>query len=654
MALPVPNLDDRRFQDFVDDAKRLIAQRCPAWTDHNVSDPGVTLIELFAWMTDQLVYRLNRVPDRQYVTFLDLLGVQLFPPTAAAAPLTFWLTAPQPTSVVIPAATQAATIRTETEDAIVFQTTAPLTIVRSTLEHIGSMLDGKTFRDHGEALAKGTRFSCFSDTPKPDDALYLGLSDAVPSCAVAFRLRAQIEGIGVDPEWPPLAWEAWDGDGWVACELERDETGGLNRNGDVIVHVPASHAASVIGRQRAGWIRARVTDPEPDQPTYSTSPSITAATAFTTGGTVDAVNAELIDVDDVGDSEGVPGQSFELRRRPVVPGDEKPVLEVRTDAATSEGDEPEEWTQVDDFGAVGPDDHVFAIDPVAGELRLGPAVRLADGGFARYGATPPKGAHLRLRNYRAGGGERGNVASGAISVLRSSIPYIDRVGNRRAATGGVDGEAIDNAKVRGPLLLRTRGRAVTTEDYENLARSAAPEVARVRAVSAANGADAGSVRVLVVPTATPTDGRLRFEQLVPPEATLQRITDRLEETRVIGTRLVVEPPVYRGVTVVARLRARPRSNPARLQESALDALYAFLDPIRGGPDRAGWPFGRPVTNGELNSVLQQLRGTELVEDLRIFGADPVTGQRGQATNRLELEPTALVFSYEHQVLVEAG
>jgi hypothetical protein len=157
-----------------------------------------------------------------------------------------------------------------------------------------------------------------------------------------------------------------------------------------------------------------------------------------------------------------------------------------------------------------------------------------------------------------------------------------------------------------------------------------------------------------VPTATTVDGRLRFEQLVPPEPTLQRITDRLEETRVIGTRLVVEPPVYRGVTVVARLRARPRTNPARLQEAALDALYGFLDPIRGGPDRLGWPFGRPVTGGEIQSVLQQLRGTEIVEDVRIFGADPVTGQRGQATNRLELEPTALVFSYEHQVLVEAG
>jgi predicted phage baseplate assembly protein len=653
MALPVPNLDDRRFQDFVDDAKRLISQRCPAWTDHNVSDPGVTLVELFAFMADQLVYRLNRVPDRQYVTFLDLLGVQLFPPTASAAPLTFWLTAPQPTSVTIPIGTQAATIRTETEDAIVFQTTEALAIVRSTLEQIGSMVDGKTFRDHREALAKGTRFSPFSDTPKPGDALYLGLSDAVPSCAIAFRFKCQIEGIGVDPNWPPLAWEAWDGDEWVPCQLERDETGGLNRNGDVIVHVPASHVASVVGRQRGGWLRARVTDPEPDQPTYSTSPSITGATAFTTGGTVDAGNAELIDIDDLGDSEGVPGQTFELQRRPVVPGDERPVLEVRTDTMTAD-DEPDEWTQVEDFGAAGPDDRVFMIDPVAGELHMGPAVRLADGGFARYGATPPKGAHLRLRGYRAGGGEQGNVAAGAISVLRSSIPYVDRVENRRAATGGVDGEAIDNAKVRGPLLLRTRGRAVTTEDYENLARSAAPEVARVRAVSAATGADAGSVRVLVVPTATTVDGRLRFEQLVPPEPTLQRITDRLEETRVIGTRLVVEPPVYRGVTVVARLRARPRTNPARLQEAALDALYGFLDPIRGGPDRLGWPFGRPVTGGEIQSVLQQLRGTEIVEDVRIFGADPVTGQRGQATNRLELEPTALVFSYEHQVLVEAG
>ena len=91
MALPAPNLDDRRFQQLVDDAKRLVQRNCPEWTDHNVSDPGVTLIEAFAFMVDQLLYRLNRVPERNYVRFLELIGIKLYPPTAARVPVTFWL-----------------------------------------------------------------------------------------------------------------------------------------------------------------------------------------------------------------------------------------------------------------------------------------------------------------------------------------------------------------------------------------------------------------------------------------------------------------------------------------------------------------------------------------------------------------------------------
>ena len=93
MGLPAPNLDDRRFQQFVDDAKRYVQERCPEWTDHNVSDPGVTLIETVAYMLDQVVYRLNRIPDKNYMAFLDLLGVTRFPPGAAEADVTFWLSA---------------------------------------------------------------------------------------------------------------------------------------------------------------------------------------------------------------------------------------------------------------------------------------------------------------------------------------------------------------------------------------------------------------------------------------------------------------------------------------------------------------------------------------------------------------------------------
>src|ERR1700754_1802147 len=109
MTLPVPDLDDRRFQDLVDEAKRLVQQRCPEWTDHNVSDPGVTLIETFAYLVDQLLYRLNRVPDKNYIAFLDLLGIRLFPPTAAGSDVDFWLSAPQPDVVTLPPGTEVTT-----------------------------------------------------------------------------------------------------------------------------------------------------------------------------------------------------------------------------------------------------------------------------------------------------------------------------------------------------------------------------------------------------------------------------------------------------------------------------------------------------------------------------------------------------------------
>ena len=128
MPLPAPHLDDRTFQSLVDDAKRLVQQRCPEWTDHNVHDPGVTLIETFAYMVDQLLWRLNRVPDRTYVKFLDLLGVRLRPPTAARVPVTFWLSAPQQTTLDVPAGTQVATARTESEP-VVFTTLDDLAIV---------------------------------------------------------------------------------------------------------------------------------------------------------------------------------------------------------------------------------------------------------------------------------------------------------------------------------------------------------------------------------------------------------------------------------------------------------------------------------------------------------------------------------------------
>src|SRR5689334_7000106 len=128
MPLITPRLDDRRFQDIVDEATSRIPRYCPEWTDHNVSDPGVALIELFAWMTDMLLYRVNQVPDKLYVKFLELIGVRLEPPRAARAPITFFLSAAQPNDIEIPEGTEVATVRTETSDAIVFTTESKLVV----------------------------------------------------------------------------------------------------------------------------------------------------------------------------------------------------------------------------------------------------------------------------------------------------------------------------------------------------------------------------------------------------------------------------------------------------------------------------------------------------------------------------------------------
>jgi hypothetical protein len=133
-------------------------------------------------------------------------------------------------------------------------------------------------------------------------------------------------------------------------------------------------------------------------------------------------------------------------------------------------------------------------------------------------------------------------------------------------------------------------------------------------------------------------GRLRFDQLVPNPDTLQKITDRLEESRVIGTRAIVEPPVYRGITVVAKLKARSRINPTRLQEEALLALYEYFHPITGGPDGTGWPFGRPVNAGEIYSVPGDPRDRDGRGRTPVRGG-PGDGQRGQQTQRLEPRPT---------------
>src|SRR5262249_248741 len=158
----------------------------------------------------------------------------------------------------------------------------------------------------------------------------------------------------------------------------------------------------------------------------------------------------------------------------------------------------------------------------------------------------------------------------------------------------------DEAKVRGPMQLRSRGRAVTREDYEELAREVAPDIARAYCADVDDAGPGGGVRLLVVPHLPPdVEAPLERQHLDPPIETLARIASCLDERRLIGTRLVVEPPTYRWLTVVVSAHARPGFRSDDVRDEVLAAMYRLFHPLIGGPDEQGWPFGRSVQAHEV-------------------------------------------------------
>src|SRR5882724_11194821 len=174
MSLPVPNLDDRSWKQIVDEAVRLIPRYCPEWTNHNQSDPGVTLLELYAWMTEMVIYRLNKVPEKNLLTFLDLIGVRLKPPEPARVVLELTPSEGAEGELLVKKGTQVATLQAGGADPVTFETLRditllPLRVVRAASSHRA------TVADHTEALASGeAREPLFAGVQEVERFLYLG------------------------------------------------------------------------------------------------------------------------------------------------------------------------------------------------------------------------------------------------------------------------------------------------------------------------------------------------------------------------------------------------------------------------------------------------------------------------------------------------
>ena len=237
------------------------------------------------------------------------------------------------------------------------------------------------------------------------------------------------------------------------------------------------------------------------------------------------------------------------------------------------------WELRPDFVVSTEFDRHYTLNPVGGEIELGPAIRETDGGWTQYGAIPPKGAVLRFTRYRHGGGRPGNVASGSLNVMRSSLAGVDTVINPVAASGGVDAEALEHARQRAAMEIRTRYRAVTAEDFEFLAGEASPRVAR--AVCVPPQTTGGPVALHLVPQLFPADRQLAYGELVPDESLMQEVSEYLDERRLIGTTVQLLPCAYRGLSVVVNLQASPLADTARVEEDVVARALHVPQPAGG-------------------------------------------------------------------------
>ena len=654
--LPQIKLDDRHFQELVSEARMRIARTSPEWTEHNVSDPGITLIELFAWMTDMLIYRLNRVPDKLHVALLELLGVQLHGPTAARTAVRFRLAAvPQEPIEIAAGTTEVGTLRTAAEESIAFQVSETFRIAPARPSAYVVQRGGEYQSiavAEGTARPQGPDRLPFGAPPRAGDALYLGFDEPISSLLMRVDIDSSMaRGVGVDPERPPLRWEISDGNGgWAPAEVLSDDTGGFNYGeGAVEIQCPEGSGIAAVGGHRLRWLRCRIVESGEDtRGTYSQPPEVYAITAAPIGALVGVEHAARSPEEWLGTSDGTPGQEFSLRFSPVLALTDTERLEVRSPGA----DRWIQWSEVESFAASGPEDHHFKLDPGSGQIELGPAVRQPDGGWTQYGAIPEQGAELRISGYRHGGGRQGNVAAGTLTVLRNGIAGVASVTNPQPAYGGVDPESLQSARQRAAMEIRTRYRAVTAEDFEFLVSQSSSRVGRTICLAPSRPSD--SIKVHVLPRVAPADRHLTFEELTPDSGLLREIASYLDGRRVIGTTVDLLPVRLRGISVVVNLQADPQAGLQRVEEEVLQALYTYINPLVGGSSTgpaSGWPFGRLLNQGELYQIVHSVDGVEFVKILRVYETDLRTGEQAPAPtgSHVMLEPDELLASARHVV-----
>jgi predicted phage baseplate assembly protein len=683
MPIQPPALDDRSFQDLVDDLLARIPAHAPEYRHVQVGDPGRTLIELFAWLGDTILYRANLIPERQRLAFLRLLGIPLRAATPARGLCSLLLKDEGAGCVVLPALTK-------TAGPVPFETRQPLSLLPVSAQafYKRPLSDAEGSRIGAEVLARlpevyqlggkapryyvttpvfpggepdSTGFDLVRDTL--DGSLWLAIMAPVASAVAAVRETlgrgldgdVQVLNVGVAPALEVPAWyedvaqrarvpHVWElttsgatgQPRWVALETVSDTTIGLTRRGVLRLLLPP---ASSIGAPPSGLVapfEAGVGEGPPRLDDSALAERVVTWLRLRplaqAGQRVESlrlswVGINAVEIDQrqtgrpvvVGTSNGAPDQELFLGVENIEA--ETLQVEVEQDSGFVR------WVQIDDLALAGRDDAVFTLDPEAGFLRFGDGMR---------GAIPRAGGRVRAL-YRSGGGRSGNLPPKSLTQLKDPLDLRGervtrpiKVEQQLSTDGGQDRESLAEAERRIPALLRHRDRAVTTEDYQRVAADTpGVQLGRVEVLPRFKPQQRrsdvpGVVSVMVLPYKSVR---------LPPNPRVDRplieaVHGYLDARRPLGTEMYVIGCEYVALALGVGVELREDYPREETLLAVREALRRFLWPLApGGPEGTGWPLGRPVRDRELEVVVAQVPGIIEVYGVSLFERQQETWRR---------------------------
>lgn len=696
MPLRTPVLDDRSYAQLRDELVARIPVYAPEWTDHHPSDPGITLIELFAFLGENLLYRFNQIPDATKLAFLGLLQVPLRPAVPSAGYVRFEpVGAAEPTvppstrllagdvpfqtldeTEIWPVSARAAIrklvdeeLDPDTEEYLA-RSAAALGASRDAVASYrtvfgahepmrpgGDVLDTTAAVD-GNLYVALLRLTPASDlTSMAGTSLSIGVVPASEVPSMEVRAEAPCPGEGIEPPSPPMQWEictmspvgdAPDPDTadpiWMDLDVAGDTTAGLTRPGVVRLRLPAD--LSDIGIYEPD-------DPDAlgagDQPPLVEDPGIRQdllawLRAYRPKGgdlpAVEWVEANVSRVEQalsaraefLGTGTGEPNQTRALVHPQVLGEVELEVEELGAGRWIR-------WTQREDLRSSSVDDRHFVLDREAGTVTCG------DG---RRGRVWQIGERLRARHYRYGGGAAGDV--GVESITASPDVTEVTVTNLLPTRGGAGAEPLSAAIDRIPGEMRRHDRAVTVSDFREIAEGTPgagvgrAETLRLFHPLTPTVEAPGVVSVVV----WPRRDRERPNAPRPDRTMLDAVCRHLDARRLVTTELHVIPPTYRRIAVSVGVSVKAGHGVESVRRWVELVLRQFLAPLPPyGPEGRGWPLGRRVFAPELEAAALQVDGVEFLEPGTVPGSPCLLGLRlAEETGAGWVEPASRAVELE--------